>query len=507
MRIIGDVLILLSALMLLLLPSALQAQPSEEYSANDISEQMALDVTPVPVGKGALFFERLSSVGTESPVVVEYDGRRVATSRTGKRIILPPGEYTAFVGSGPKELRASRDIRVVDGVTTPVEAFYGGISLHAVDSEGEPIRVEYQIRQLGSSVVDTATVIDDPVVVSLLQPREAVIELEDGTELTVEIVAGKHLEYRIVFDGPRFAKMLPLDSTFKPDPEQWWRARWTIGANVSLNDTSNQISNFNGSYLQVGVFSDTELGVDHLNHLALLNIGIDQSWVGVSTDSGADVPLRKLIDHVDTELLYTYRLARIFGPYVRAKMHTSLFETNYYAAQDTTFEVDGQTVGSVPANSDRRLVDPFAPLYLQETAGLSVTAVDNDVVSLITRFGGGFRQHYFADGLFVEGEQSNVVTMKQLRDEDFIGLAAGFGAGLRLSRAVRLEVDGDLFIPSDQVTGDENFDAIFEFNGLGEFAINNFASVVYRASIASRTNQTPVSIYQSLSFRLQHNLF
>lgn len=496
----------LGVLVLLLLPAVAAAQPADEEPSEELSQQIALDVTPVPVGKGALFFERVSSTGAESPVVIEYDGRRVATSVTGRRIVLPPGEYKAFVGSGPQELRASRDVRVVDGVTTPVEAFYGGISLHSVDSEGDPIEIEYQLRQFGSAVVEAQTSEDDPAVVSLLQPGAAVIEFEDDTELTVQIVAGQHHEYRIVFDGPRFAKMLPLDSEFEPE-DKWWRARWTIGADVSFNDTSDQIANFNGSYLQVGVFSDTQVGVDYRNHLALLEIGIDQSWVGVSTDYGAEIPNRKLIDDVDVELLYNYRLARIFGPFVRAKLHTSLFETNYYAAQDSVFEVDGQDVGTVPADTERRLMEPFSPLYLQETAGLSLTAVDNDVVTLIGRAGGGFRQHYFSDGLFVEGEDANVVSLTRLENEDFYGLSAGIGAGLRLSQSVRLDVDGDLFLPSDQVTGDEDFDAIFELNGLAEFAISSFASVVYRATVASRTNQTPVSVYQGLSLRLQHNLF
>jgi hypothetical protein len=342
--------------------------------------------------------------------------------------------------------------------------------------------------------------------VSLLQPSPAIIEFEDGTEVTVQIVAGAHHEYRAVFNGPRFGKLLPLDAEFEPK-EKWWRARWTVGANVSFNDTSDQISNFNGSYLQLGVFSATEVGVDYRNHLALLNIGIDQSWVGVSTDYGAEIPNRKLIDEVDMELLYNYRLGRIFGPFVRANLHTSLFETNYYAAQDTILEVEGQQVGTLEAGNERRLLEPFSPLYLQETAGLSLTAVDNDIVSLIGRAGGGFRQHYFSDGLFVEGEESNVVALTPLQNEDFYGLSAGVSAGLRLSQSVRLDVDGDLFVPSEQVVGDEDFDALFELNGLAEFAINNFASVVYRASVASRTNQTPLSVYQGLSFRLQHNLF
>lgn len=493
-------------LLLLLAPAESDAQPADPDASNDVAQQMALDVTPIPTGKGALFFPRLATSGTESPVVIEYEGRRVATSRTGRRIALPPGNYEAFVGSGPQELRASKDVRVVDGVTTPVEAFYGGLSLHAVDSEGDPIEVAYQIRQLGALVSDSQTTTDGVPNATLLRPRQALVKLEDGTELTVEIVAGKHLEYRIVFDGPGFARMLPLDSDFAPR-DKWWRARWTVGANASFSDTSDQISNFNGSYLQVGVFSDTELGVDYLNHLALLKMGIDQSWVGVSTDVGADVPTRKLIDEVDAELIYNYRLARIFGPYVRAKLHTSLFETNYYAAEDTTLELDGSDVGTVLADTNRRLMDPFSPLYLQETAGLSLTLVDTDVVSLITRAGGGFRQHYFADGLFVEGQNGDVVTLTRLENEDFVGLAGGAVAGLRLSQAVRLEADADIFVPSGQVTGDDDFEALFEFNGLAEFAINNFASVVYRASIASRTNQTPVSVYQGLSFRLQHNLF
>lgn len=502
--------------------SALAQQVTTSQQSTNFDDQLAIDVTPVPPGSGAIFVPTLSNPKNESHVVVYFQGNKVTEGRTGERIIVPPGEYEVVVGTGNLDSAAKTRTRVVDGATMVVQPFFGGVQLTAVDTDGHPVAVSYAIRQDGQRVVNTTTPTDGdetPARTYLLKPGPKTWEFSDGTELAFDLPRGEKTAYRAIFDGEKFVGLQHADVPLEV-VDKWWRARWTIGADVSFSYAQDQISDFSGMYGQLGGFSDAELGVDYMDHLLTLKINVDQSWLMVDSEHGANIPIRSMRDAAKAELLYAYRWYRVFGPFVRVGAQTALFETNFYATENTTVnqvDKDGKHVrvmGSRGAGESWTLLKPFSPLFVEEAVGVNLTVVDNSVFDFILLGGVGARQHLFReDSYFIKSSGAGELNVQELKtDLEIFGAFAEGKMGLRLGQSFRLSASGKMFVPYQQIFGTdgkdkEAFNPIFSVSGMAEFAINSFASLVYRGEWAQQTLETPTSMYHGASLRLHHNLF
>ncbi len=121
----------------LLSVTSAHAQPAgvgarlDTYEAGSARDQLDVDVTPIPVGMGALMVQSLTDASLEPPVLVYLGDERVARGRTGERIVVPPGEYRVVVGHGPLDRRASTRVRVVEGMTVPTPPFVGAVRITA----------------------------------------------------------------------------------------------------------------------------------------------------------------------------------------------------------------------------------------------------------------------------------------------------------------------------------------------------------------------------------------
>lgn len=491
--------------------SAFAQQATTNQVATDYDAQLALDVTPVPAGSGAIFVPSLSIPQRESHVVVYYDGRKVTTGRTGQRIVVPPGTYEVVMGTGEKEDAARTLTRVVDGSTIVLQPFYGGVDLVAVNKQGKAIKADFGIRQNGRRLVKDSTPSDsedaDPPKTYLLSPGPKTWEFSDGTTLAFDIPQGRRVSYRAIFDGDHFVGMEHADDPLKTK-EKWWRARWTIGADVSFNYSKNQISDYNGQFFQLGAFTSAEVGVDYKNNLFTLKLDIDESWIAVGSDYGASVPMRSLRDSVKAELLYSYRIFGVFGPFVRATADTSLLGS-LYLSKDTVYfqDEDAKIIGALDSDKAYRLMKPFSPTFLEEAVGLNVTAIDMSVFDLVFLGGVAAQQHFFRDGETIDSQKDNRITLKSLDDERFFGALVEARMGLRLGQTFRLSVAGKMFVPYGQIFKKETFAPHYGVYGMAELSIASFASLVYRGEWSKPTNQTKASMFHGASLRLQHNLF
>ncbi|MEO1173671.1 MAG: hypothetical protein AAFX94_16720, partial [Myxococcota bacterium] len=77
------------------------------WPAGTIREQLSRDSTLIPFGKGAVFVPAMTNPLDEPPVTVYQAGRQIREAKTGERIVLNPGNYAVFVGSGSEEQRLS----------------------------------------------------------------------------------------------------------------------------------------------------------------------------------------------------------------------------------------------------------------------------------------------------------------------------------------------------------------------------------------------------------------
>ena len=121
------------------------AQDLSAYERGSAADQLETDITPIPVGMGAVFVPASTQPDLEPPVLVYFGEDRVAWGRTGEPIILPPGEYEVVTGHGPVADRPRVKIKVVNGVTAPVPAFFGALRVNAVSPDNNPVDMDYTL--------------------------------------------------------------------------------------------------------------------------------------------------------------------------------------------------------------------------------------------------------------------------------------------------------------------------------------------------------------------------
>lgn len=510
---------------MLVAPSALQAQEGanlDAFEVGNIQDQMELDITPVPVGMGALFVPSMTDPALEPVVTVLSNGSRVATGKPGKRIVLPPGQYIVRFGSGEASSRAERSISVIEGVTTPVEPFFGAVRITAVDTDGRPTSVSYVIESLDGKVSFAPTKTSEngnyTSTKTLILPAGQ-YNIALGTDVSSEtnrfvtvVAEGQVLRYRLVVDDEKLQRVefAQREVVVEPSP---WRFRWVLGGDFGFERTENNLATFNGDALRIGAFMDSTIGLDTGNHLALTNIRLDETWLALESDVGQRLPLQKINDELSLEVLYNYRLGGILGPYVRATGSTAFFDTYLYPSTATTFtfvDRDGETqrVRTGEAGDEIRLFQGFAPLLVQEDAGLGLTFVDNDVITFIVRGGVGARQSYYRGGGFVQNGSGQEVTIELLEDKQDFGGAASAVFGLRLGGVFSLDSRFTSFMPQDQLFQGEDFAPVYRLDNTAALSLGKFAALVYDITLRRDDVQIEeMQMRQNLSLRLQYTLF
>lgn len=498
-----------------------QGERLESFEMGDLQDQLELDVTPVPVGMGAIFVPSMTDPSLEPRVIVFSGGERVASGSPGKRIVVPPGSYEVVFGAGPEEARARRQVEVVEGVTAPVQPFFGAVRVTAVDTAGRPVPTDYLLATLNGDTVwgpreTSAEGSYDKTRTHILPPGRYILALGSNPEAeqgrtVLSLSSGEIQRYRLVVDDDELVRVEFAEREVVVEPSIW-RLKWVMGGDVGLERTRRQLSSFNGDALRVGAFTRANVGLDTGNHLALVNLRLDESWLALESRFGRGLPLQKLTDEFDLGVIYNYRLGGIIGPYVRATGRTSFFDTDYFPARDVTLtytDSDGDQVVRTRSRGDQvQLFDRFYPLVLQEGAGLGLTFVDNRYVTLIVRGGGAARQSYYNRGAFITGSNGANVFLLRLDDKQDLGAEATATFGLRLGGVFSFESEFESFLPYQQITNADLSSAVYRWDNTVALSLGSFAALVYdlrfeRIDSQIQNNQ----MRHNLSLRLQHTLF
>jgi len=139
--------------------------------------------------------------------------------------------------------------------------------------------------------------------------------------------------------------------------------------------------------------------------------------------------------------------------------------------------------------------------------GLSVTAVDNDIVDLTIRAGGAARQAFYRDGRTIAGRDGNRLTLTQLDDHLDFGGEGTATAGLRFTRTFSVATRFDSFLGYQLFLGDqERFP--FRWDSTATLALGRYASANYTFSL--RRDEVVIEKLQmihGLAFTLQASLF
>lgn len=499
---------------------AAPAAADEPRDRANVEDQLEQELTPIPAGMGAVFVPSLTSPSQEPAVIVESMGERLTSGRTGSRLVVPPGVYRVSLASGEEGSRATTEVRVVEGKTAVVKPFFGAVRVNLVDASGEAFEGDYLIvsadrrRSYGPITMEKG-----PRARSqpswLLPPGKYLVVLgrdPGATEnvFAAVVTAGETSRYRMVIDGDRVVR-----SEFGDDPakktESLWRLRWVLGASGSITRNQNTFSGVQGQWLYGNAFSRMEVGLDTQQHLALLRLNVDQTFVGVKDEFGGNKPVRPYTNEVEGELLYNFRVAGVIGPYARGLLRTSLFTSKYTADRDVTVEtrdMAGRLVRSESATAGAGLktFDALTPLQTQEGAGAALTLFDRPWGTLVARGGFALRQASYGGGRYAVGREGNTVAMLQLDDNKRVGGELTAIAGVRLSHAISIESRFDSFVPTGQFNS--SVKPIFRWDNLATVRLGQAVSLVYSYSLRRDELGIPkLQHVESLAIRLNYALF
>lgn len=504
----------LASIALMSLSATAYAQELRAYEAPSPEDQLELDTTAIPDGRGAIFVPSLTTPELEPAIIVTIDGERILVGRTGARIVVPPGQYEVTAGSGPDGRRAQTTVEVRARETTLVEPFFTAIRVQAVDTTGAPERVPYFLSREGELVGTRQTSEDarfSDAEVFFVRPGALTLGLgsvvdRNASSIMIPTRAGDLLNYRLVVEGDRIlrAELATVDVDYEPSI---WRFRWVVGADGAIDQSTGRIRGYNGTSLRIGVFMEAEVGINTGNHVALLSANLDESWIGFESDYGPALPFQKLTDEVSAELLYNYRLGGIIGPYARVMGSTSFFESTV-EFDDETEVIQQETGDSQTFNrgDSLQLAAPFSPTFLQQGAGVSITALDTRRIRVLARGGAAARQSFFRDARYVTDSGDNRLELIDLESANRLGAEFTAQAGLRLTSSLRIDSTLEVFLPQDQVFGGADLRPVYKLSGLANLRITNFASLIYRFSLAREDVQIDgPQIFQGLSLRLQHS--
>jgi hypothetical protein len=493
----------------------------DAYEVGKLEDQLALDLTPVPVGMGALFIPSLTDPTLEPRVQVFSGAQRVALGSSGKRIVLPPGRYKVVFGQGELASRSSLDVDVLDGVTTPINAFFGAVRVTAVNPDGRPIAQRYTISTLdGSRRWDsqrTSDVADYAATPSwILPPGRYVLTLGTNTEsregrFVFVVHPGEVLRYQLVVEDDKLLRTEFAQKQLVVEPSIF-KLEWVIGADLGLDRTARQLSTFNGDALRIGAFTRARVGIDTGNNLALLTVRLDESWVGLEAGAGRGLPLQKINDELNLELLYNYRLGGILGPYVRATGRTAFFDTEIYPDAPTTLittnSAGEQATEQLGRGDTVRLMSGFYPLILQQGGGLGLSLLNNEYIEFNMRGGVAARQARYRNGRLITEVDGNVVNAILLDDKNLYGAEGTAELGLHFGGVFNYMTYLDVFIPQEQIFNGAERLPVYRWGNTVTLSVGRFAAIVYDGLLHRDDPQIEdLQFRHSLSLRLQHTLF
>jgi hypothetical protein len=454
-------------------PAPADAPPSDPlrdsaiygWTAPSPEEQLAADDTSVPEGRGAIFVPFLSDASDEPQYGVYRDRRRVLSGSPGRRAILEPGDYVIQLGS--RELdELAIPVTVVAGETTVVPVTWGALRVEVTDRNSIPNREGYELIRVSDrdlfGVGYGADLLSGERLQTWILPSDLYRVVQPGSSYrardnfaTVYVPPGGLVRYRLVID--------PDDGEFLGagviTPEE---------TSVPVGDerlTPNLIVGVNGNVLiRDDVVATAELFIDggltfaDEGHTFASLLQIEEGIRWIDPEVGRAAPVQNATDRVRLDLLYSYELTRVFGPYARAGVETAVFPTRVTTSEDVSVvytSVDGvEAVRAISAGSSFRTSSFFGQTLFFEGAGINAWALRRDRAQMKLSAGLGFRQGVNTD-LYVEGADSTPPTLRYDEVDDFV--QQGF-EGLLWGR----------FLMSDLARFTTNLELFSDFREIGD---------------------------------------
>ncbi len=503
------------------------AQPGEglyRWIAPAGAEQMAADATVVPAGKGAIFAPAMTA-GPDEPSVLVFAGeQKVATGKTGQRILLDPGSYEIKIGSGTVSQMVTVPVVVTAGETTTLEPTWSGLIVQVVDTQNIPLRATYEIirsddREVMGIGVGADTLQGETLRTWLLQPGLYRIVRSGETFrarkdfATAFLPQGGLVHFKLVLDpetgdfrgaGVVSPEEIGVKTAASESP---WVHNITASGALSLSESTDVIGSPNQSSMAGTVFFDAYSTYEKGPHRLTNIFEIEQGFLQINPDQGKDLPTQHTQDRLREDLLYTRYLNERWGPYVRFGLLTNVFEAKTLATEPITVaynRLDGtRRLVNVAANGQYSTADSFGSMRFREGFGINVRLLRNDRATINWRGGIGLRQNLFKNA-FVVDDQVGTAALDLFEIDDFNqeGFETTLLADVRLAN--RLSYLGDLEIFADV---DNTGDPTIDWRNTLSYRLSRYLSLDYTYDLLDFPQVSDkTQIRQSLLMRVSFDL-
>lgn len=462
----------MTALLYLLLAFAGQAHAGSDpfpWSTPPPEEQLALDDTVIPLGKGALFVPALTDPLNE-PSVILVDGDEVVDLPTGRRMLVDPGQYTIIVSSGSPGQGIGQAVDVVEGETTLVPVTWGALRIEVTDDKRVPHRGSYELIRADTREpygtgfgADTLqgeqlmTWLLPPGVYRIVKPGANYRALRDWA--TVYVPESGFVRYRLVTDPDTgefrgAGVLLPGEFGSPKNNKQRWFTSLVLGADGSLVQQNNVVGFANQVLLAGSVFIDGQVAYSRDEHRWTLLMQVEEGASQIRPQESQALPFIKSRDRLRGDFLYTWYLQPSFGPYARAAAETQAFATDVLVTEDTTIALQ-QANGTVQqqdllANETLRVAEAWQPSIIRQGAGINTRLVNSRWFTFNWRAGLGLRQNRFAGAYLLQDDpETPAVEYTQVQSFDQQGVESTIVATARLPGWAVYATDVELFSDFD----------------------------------------------------------
>jgi hypothetical protein len=416
--------------------------------------QWQQDPTRIPPGKGMLFVPAMTSSRNEPLYHVFYEDDKIASATPGTPVLLPPGSYQVFIGSGTVTQMMKKTVRITEGRTSLLAADWAGLVVNVIDESRTAVKESYELFEdrhqenfgVGFGIEEER---GEAVKTWLLRPGDyTLVKVGDNVATTrkfsVHLVPGQLAQRNLVVKDNAFVGFYQPNVLLGVAQEtRKLKTQWILSGSPQLTSAKNTAQDRSSVSLSMQAFNRTTY--NSRRHYATLRLIAEEGATREGSDS-----FRKSVDKIELRATYIRRLSRRLGPYLRGVLNTKFFST------DLRFETPRdfyrfRASGAVDTLRNVREVtlDPsFYPLQLREGVGINSQLFRSFPLNMDLRFGWGARQTYVSDTYQVQGDPRTSTGAVELAQTSSTGFEALLITDARLGRYVSLDSEFDILLPS-----------------------------------------------------------
>ncbi len=417
--------------------------------------QLERDPTLIPMGKGFLFVPTMSNSLNEPRYRVFQGKDEVAEANPGTGILLSPGYYEVFIGSGSIAQMMSRTVEVREGMTTLVKPFWSALVINVIDANRTSVNESYELywqdQQENYGIGFGIEEERGEAVKTWLLPAGVYTVLSVGDNISttnkfsVRLEPGELVQRNLVVDTNSFSFIgfypPTLQALLGQGRSSNWKTSWQLSGSTqfttSQNTTGNDLSIFS---LSAQIFGRASYNSERT--FANLRLIVEEGFTREEGDA-----FRKAIDDFDLRGTYIHRgLSERFGPYLRGQLSAKLFATEArFDQRQTLYQIDARGDTTTLADISEFTISPaLSPLEFSQGFGINSQLVRSFPLNLAMRLGLGARQTFVFDTYDLSQDRTSA---RQIKTAKSIGLETLLVLDSRLSRFVSLDSEFELLIP------------------------------------------------------------